>query len=66
MPAKTRQQFAVEYGISAKTFNKWLKIADYACPYQVAAYLKGATPENGYNPARPHIVEVRVNNRIEQ
>ena len=32
----------------------------YARPYQIAALLKGATPENGYNPAKPYTVEVRV------
>jgi hypothetical protein len=34
---------------------------NYARPYQVAAFLKGATPANGYNPTRPYTVEVRVN-----
>lgn len=32
----------------------------YKRPYQMAAYLKGATPENGYNPTRPYTVEVIV------
>ena len=29
-------------------------------PYQMAAYLKGASPENGYNPTKPYTVELRV------
>jgi hypothetical protein len=32
----------------------------YARPYQLAAFLKGATPENGYTPTKPYTVEVRV------
>jgi hypothetical protein len=32
----------------------------YGRPYQIAAFLKGATPTNGYNPAKPYTVEVRV------
>ena len=32
----------------------------YAKPYQIAAFLKGATSENGYNPSKPYTVEVRV------
>ena len=34
--------------------------AYYARPYQIAAFLKGATPENGYSPVKPYTVEVRV------
>ncbi len=34
---------------------------NYARPYQIAAFLKGATPENGYNPEKPYTVEVKVN-----
>jgi hypothetical protein len=34
--------------------------ANYARPYQMAAFLKGATPENGYNPTKPYTIEVRV------
>lgn len=33
---------------------------NYARPYQMAAMLKGATPENGYNPTKPYTIEVRV------
>jgi len=51
MPAKTRQQFAMEYGISAKTFSKWLKIADINLPrgcitpyYQKLIYRKLGKP----------------------
>jgi len=33
----------------------------YQRPYQIAAFLKGATPENGYNPQKPYTIEVRVN-----
>lgn len=29
-------------------------------PYQMAAFLKGATPENGYNPEKPYTVEIIV------
>ena len=32
----------------------------YNRPYQMAAYLKGANPENGYNPTKPYTVEVTV------
>jgi uncharacterized protein YjdB len=35
--------------------------ANYARPYQIAAFLKGATPENGYNPTKPYTVEMKVN-----
>ena len=35
--------------------------ANYARPYQMAAFLKGATPQNGYNPTKPYKIEVRVN-----
>lgn len=34
----------------------------YARPYQMAAFLKGATPRNGYKPDKPYTIEVRVNN----
>ena len=27
-------------------------------PYQMASFLKGATPENGYNPTKPYTIEV--------
>jgi hypothetical protein len=30
---------------------------NYNRPYQVAAFLKGATPENGYNPTKPYTFE---------
>ena len=36
--------------------------ANYNRPYQVAAFLKGATPENKYTPNEPYIIEVKVNN----
>lgn len=32
--------------------------ANYFRPYQVAAFLKGASPENGYNPTRPYTFEL--------
>ena len=38
------------------------KDVNYARPYQVAAYLKGATPENGYTPSKPYTIEVQVGN----
>ena len=34
--------------------------ANYARPYQMAAYLKGAKWDNGYSPSRPYTVEVVV------
>ena len=36
--------------------------ANYNRPYQVAAFLKGATSENKYTPTEPYTVEVKVNN----
>ena len=38
------------------------KDASYARPYQIGAFLKGATPENKYTPDKPYTVEVKVNN----
>lgn len=38
---------------------------NYARPYQMAAFLKGATPRNGYKPDKPYTIEVRVNNGID-
>ena len=35
--------------------------ANYARPYQMAAFLKGATPKNGYSPSKPYKIEVKVN-----
>ena len=35
--------------------------ANYARPYQIAAYLKGAAWDNGYRPDKPYTVEVEVN-----
>lgn len=35
--------------------------ANYARPYLVASFIKGATPDNGYNPRKPYQIEVRVN-----
>ncbi|MCL2727552.1 MAG: hypothetical protein FWD56_04125 [Bacteroidales bacterium] len=29
-------------------------------PYQMAAFLKGASPDNGYNPPKPYTIEMRV------
>jgi hypothetical protein len=34
---------------------------NYARPYQIAAFLKDATPDNGYNPKKPYTVEITVN-----
>lgn len=36
------------------------KNAYYARPYQIAAFLKGASPANGYNPTKPYTIEVQV------
>jgi len=36
--------------------------AYYNRPYQIAAFLKGATSENGYTPQKPYTIEVRVSN----
>jgi hypothetical protein len=33
---------------------------NYARPYQVAAFLQGATPANGYNPTEPYTIKVSV------
>lgn len=32
----------------------------YARPYQVAAYFRGATPSNGYNPKKPYTMDMVV------
>ena len=44
--------------------NELLRKTDdsYARPYQVAAYLKGAHPQNGFVPKKPYIVEVQAMN----
>ena len=34
--------------------------AGYARPYQMAAFLKGATHLNGYKPSKPYTIEVKV------
>lgn len=39
--------------------------ANYFRPYQVAAFLKGATPENGYNPTRPYTFELTYKSKEE-
>ena len=53
MPAKTRQQFAIEYGICPKTLGKWLKNAGINLPkglinpyYQKLIYKKIGVPNN--------------------
>lgn len=33
----------------------------YARPYQIAAFLRGASPSNGYTPQEPYTIEVSVN-----
>ena len=38
------------------------KDINYARPYQIGAFLKGATPENNYTPSEPYTIEVKVNN----
>ena len=37
----------------------------YARPYQIASFLKGATPENKYTPTEPYTIEVKVNSARE-
>jgi len=32
----------------------------YGRPYQMAAFMKGASPQNGYNPEKPYVIEVFV------
>jgi hypothetical protein len=32
----------------------------YARPYQMAAFMKGASADNGYNPSKPYTIEVNV------
>jgi D-methionine transport system substrate-binding protein len=39
--------------------NKQLKLT------MVAAFLKDATPENGYNPSKPYTIEIRVSAGME-
>ena len=45
--------------------NRWKELlgkdVSYARPYQIGAFLKGATPENRYSPQEPYTIEVRVN-----
>ena len=38
------------------------KDVNYNRPYQIGAFLKGATHENKYTPNEPYIIEVKVNN----
>ena len=46
--------------------NRWKELfgkdVNYNRPYQIGAYLKGATPENKYTPDEPYTIEVRVRN----
>ena len=48
--------------------SRWRQLFDlkdetqYARPYQIAAFLRGATPDNDYTPNEPYTVEVRVSN----
>ncbi len=37
------------------------KDVNYARPYQMACFLLGSSPENGYNPSKPYTIEVKVN-----
>jgi hypothetical protein len=37
---------------------------NYRRPYQMAAFLKGATPQNGYSPSKPYTIEVRVSKGV--
>lgn len=39
--------------------------ANYFRPYQVAAFLKGASPENGYNPTKPYTFELTYKSKEE-
>jgi len=44
--------------------NRWKELfgndVNYNRPYQIGAYLRGATPENKYTPNEPYTIEVRV------
>ena len=46
--------------------NRWKELfgkdSYYSRPYQIAAFLKGATPENKYTPTEPYTIEIKVNN----
>ena len=46
--------------------SRWKEIfgndVNYSRPYQIAAFLKGATTVNKYTPTEPYTVEVKVNN----
>lgn len=42
-----------------------LKRSLEVCPYMLAAYLQGTTPDNGYNPSEPYTIEIKVDDAIE-
>lgn len=49
-----------EKSSAVRQLNSIFRPDNSSRPYQMAAYLKGATPENGYNPEKPYTVEVIV------
>ena len=49
--------------------NRWKDLFNnndqyYARPYQVAAFLEGADPDNDYTPNEPYTIEVRVSDAV--
>ena len=51
-----RNQSHVGVVASVRTCND----AGYARPYQMADFLKGTTPQNGYKPVKSYTIEVKV------
>ena len=45
---------------SQTSYTNLLRTIASSRPYQFAAYLKGASWDNGYNPTKPYTIEVRV------
>lgn len=46
--------------VTSRLKELFRKDDSYARPYQAAAFLKGASASNGYNPTKPYTIEVRV------
>jgi hypothetical protein len=52
-------------GMSLRRFGElYSSDVNYQRPYQMAAFLKGATDKNGYSPTKPYTVEVRVSKGV--